>query len=166
MIHSRSIKDIKKIIIHCSDSDWGSVAEIDRWHVARGFDMIGYHYVITNGCVAYNDAYDPDYDGMTRQGRRLDQVGAHCRGENYDSIGICLIGRHHFTARQLCQSLPDLLCSLFDIKTLTSIDQIYGHADFNPHKTCPNINTRTLRQMPPVAYGKSKHFNKGGKCRS
>ncbi len=56
-----------------------TVAEIDRWHKARGFRCIGYHYVI-------------DIDGTVTEGRPLSQPGAHCRGHNARSIGIAYAG--------------------------------------------------------------------------
>ena len=37
------------IIVHHSDSDYGSAAIIDKWHRERGFDELGYHFVIGNG---------------------------------------------------------------------------------------------------------------------
>ena len=43
------VREIKKVIIHCSDSDFGTASVIDGWHKERGWDGIGYHYVITNG---------------------------------------------------------------------------------------------------------------------
>lgn len=56
------------------------MADIKRWHVAeRGWGDVGYHFVI-------------DKDGTVFQGRALGQQGAHCKGHNAASIGICYIG--------------------------------------------------------------------------
>ena len=61
---------IKEIIIHCSatqeDKDY-TVADIDRWHRARGFKKIGYHFVIYR-------------NGDIHVGRSLSEIGAHCKG--------------------------------------------------------------------------------------
>ena len=76
------MRTIDKIIIHCSDSPEGrndTAADIRRWHKARGFRDIGYHYVI-------------DLDGTVEEGRPLTQSGAHCTDHNSHSIGICYIG--------------------------------------------------------------------------
>ena len=76
------MRTIDKIIIHCSDSPEGrndTAADIRRWHKARGFRDIGYHYVI-------------DLDGTVEEGRPLAQAGAHCTDHNSHSIGICYIG--------------------------------------------------------------------------
>ena len=71
-----------KIIIHCSATPKGvdyNAADIDRWHKKRGFRKIGYHYVIK-------------IDGKIEKGREENEMGAHCLGQNMESIGICYIG--------------------------------------------------------------------------
>lgn len=76
------MRKIDKIIIHCSATPEGkdfTVADIDRWHRQRNFRCIGYHYVIYR-------------DGSVHTGRAVEQVGAHCKGQNAHSIGICYIG--------------------------------------------------------------------------
>jgi len=78
------MRSINEIIVHCSATPEGkdfTVADITRWHKARGFRTIGYHYVIYR-------------DGSIHPGRPEEQVGAHCRenGHNRHSIGICYIG--------------------------------------------------------------------------
>lgn len=76
------MRRIDEIIIHCSDSPEGrndKAEDIRKWHKQRGFNDIGYHYVI-------------DLDGTVEQGRPIEQAGAHCTGHNAHSIGICYIG--------------------------------------------------------------------------
>lgn len=76
------MRKIDELIIHCSDTVEGrdyTVEDIDRWHRQRGWDGIGYHYVIYR-------------DGTIHRGRPLEQQGAHCYGHNATSIGICYIG--------------------------------------------------------------------------
>lgn len=76
------MRKITKIIIHCSATKEGkdyTVADIDRWHRARGFRKIGYHFVIYR-------------DGSIHVGRSKSEIGAHCTGQNSISIGICYIG--------------------------------------------------------------------------
>lgn len=76
------MRKINEIIIHCSATAEGkdfTVQDITRWHKQRGFKTIGYHYVIyRNGTVA--------------TGRDIAEIGAHCKGHNANSIGICYIG--------------------------------------------------------------------------
>lgn len=76
------MRDIKKIIIHCTATPRGrevTVSDIDRWHRARGWAGIGYHYVIyPNGAI--------------HPGRPEHKAGAHCAGHNASSIGIVYVG--------------------------------------------------------------------------
>lgn len=53
--------------------------EIERWHLARGFLAIGYHFVISPS-------------GRIFRGRPLDRMGAHVKGHNRGTVGICLMG--------------------------------------------------------------------------
>lgn len=76
------MRHIEKIIIHCSATPAGrdvKAADIDCWHRDRGYKSIGYHYVIR-------------LDGSVEKGRDEHDTGAHCRGHNASSIGICYIG--------------------------------------------------------------------------
>lgn len=140
---TRKLSDISKIIVHCSDSHFGDVKLIDQWHRDNGWKGCGYHYVITNGVTTAGKSFNPDLDGIVQPGRDLKEIGAHCKGHNKDSIGICLIGRHHFTGKQLYQALPSLILTLGDLGL--SIDDVYGHCEFSDHKTCPNIDPLLLR---------------------
>lgn len=126
-----------KIIIHCSDSTWGSDYVIDSWHRERGFDENGYHKVILNGVTSLGDEYDIRLDGHIEDGRSITKQGAHCKGHNSDSIGICLIGVDEFTSAQY-KSLKELCERLMEEYGISS-DDIYGHNEFST-KTCPNFN--------------------------
>lgn len=126
-----------KIIIHCSDSTWGDAGVIGSWHRERGFDGIGYHKVIINGRIGSRSNYDSRIDGSVQAGRPLTKQGAHCKGHNHDSIGICLIGGDEFTTAQY-NSLKELCERLMEEYSISS-DDIYGHYEFS-NKTCPNFN--------------------------
>ncbi|MFA7175914.1 MAG: N-acetylmuramoyl-L-alanine amidase [Smithellaceae bacterium] len=144
---NRDLSSITKIIVHCSDSEFGDAALIDAWHNARGWAGIGYHYVILNGIIAKGAPYDPALDGKVQVGRHLTEIGAHVQGHNADSVGICLIGKHHFTGNQLLRSLPDLLTSLKDLPGITGWQNIFGHCEFDRNKTCPNLDMNSVRRM-------------------
>lgn len=140
------MRDINKIIIHCSDSAWGDATEIDRWHKARGWDGIGYHYVITNGHIKPSHKYEEDQDGLIQEGRSIQTVGAHAKGHNSTSVGICLIGQHHFTGRQLYRGLPTIVDILMQSYKLTP-DDVVGHTELDSEKTCPNFDVITFREL-------------------
>ncbi len=76
------MRKIDLIIIHCSATAEGKdfrTADIDRWHRQQGFKSIGYHFVVR-------------LNGEVERGRPIAEVGAHCKGHNATSIGVCYIG--------------------------------------------------------------------------
>lgn len=119
--------DVRYIVVHCSDTPNGrphNAADIDRWHKERGWAGIGYHFVIL-------------LDGTVESGRPLDTPGAHVRGYNDESIGICLIGRDEFTNAQM-RSLEGLVIAM---KSNHRQADVVGHYDLDSAgKTCPNFN--------------------------
>ena len=148
---------IKRLVVHCSDSSFGSALLIDKWHKERGFRMIGYHYVILNGFPTSHQLKIKQrwnfLDGSIECGRNLDadpylekeEVGAHAYGFNQESVGICLIGKDgNFTPRQFyaLRVLVNELRRCFDLP----VSAVVGHYELNPAKTCPQINMDHLRQ--------------------
>lgn len=133
------MRNINLIILHCSDSDIPShdkISVIREWHLARGWKNVGYHYFIRK-C------------GTIDTGRPEDEIGAHCKGFNKNSIGICLSGRSEFTEQQFL-SAASLVLKLMDKYNLGLID-IVGHNEFSK-KTCPNfkIEEVTKRIYGPI----------------
>lgn len=152
------MRKIDTIIIHCSATrpEWGEnkpVAwmrdEIAKWHLAKGWTNIGYHYVIAR-------------DGEVISGRPIADAGAHTLGHNATSIGICLIGGHgssaddeftdNFTSKQdkALRELIDRTRAQFgDIR-------ITGHNDYTTGKACPGFRVRKWlaetpeRKSPPA----------------
>ncbi len=119
------MREMNKVIIHCADTpesmDIG-VNEIREWHLERGWDDVGYHYIIRR-------------DGTIEVGRMESVVGAHCRGQNSRSIGICLVGRTEFTEEQF-HSLRKLV---EEIELRYGLVEVCGHYKYSS-KTCPNFN--------------------------
>lgn len=76
------------VVVHHTDSpSWTTVEDIDTWHKQKGWDGIGYHYVIYP-------------DGSINIGRSLDKTGAHALGRNKTHIGIALVGYDEFSKEQ------------------------------------------------------------------
>lgn len=134
-------KPVDTIFVHCSATrpDWMNgrllsekVAEIRRWHQQRGWNTIGYHWVI-------------DCDGQIAKGRDEGIVGAHVAHHNTGSIGICLIGGHgsnendpfdkNFTPEQDA-ALRNLI---EEIRSRTPIKKVRGHNEVAA-KACPGFN--------------------------
>lgn len=129
------------IILHCSATKEGQdfkEKDIKQWHLARGFETTGYHYII-------------DLDGTIEKGRDESYIGAHCSGKNDQSIGICYIGgldkngnaKDTRTPAQK-ESLYKLVKQMVD-KYHLSIKDVYGHRAFT-NKACPCFDTETFRQ--------------------
>lgn len=124
-----------KVILHCSatrdEGDLIGVEQIREWHLERGFEDVGYHYVIRRS-------------GVIELGRKVDLVGAHTKGFNQNSIGVALVGNRDFTADQI-SSLKVLFKT---IKTTYQIDydNWFCHYQFS-NKTCPNWPVEALREL-------------------
>jgi len=77
-----NISDVDLIVIHCSatrETQDFTVQDIRQMHLNRGFNDIGYHFYITK-------------NGIVHKGRPLTKQGAHVKGHNKNSIGICYEG--------------------------------------------------------------------------
>lgn len=127
---------VDKIIVHSSATparlDKLGAKDIDRWHRQKGWNGIGYHYVIRR-------------DGVIEAGRALSKVGAHTLGKNETSVGICLIGgvaddgqtpEANFTPDQL-GSLRSLALALMHCFPMSL--PISGHRDHNA-TACPSFD--------------------------
>lgn len=109
--------------------------EIDLWHRQRGWNGVGYHFIIRR-------------NGSLEGGRNLEEAGAHCRGHNKDSIGICLVGGiqdgtknkpvNNYTDEQW-EALKKLV---LELKEKYPGAKIVGHCDYEPKKTCPNFDVK------------------------
>lgn len=123
-------RSIFKIILHCTATPEGrktSVEEIVKWHKARGFRTIGYHYVI-------------HLDGTISQGREENEIGAHCKGENSYSIGISYVGGVDKKGKPKDTRTPEQMHAMRIL-----VDQmrgkypkatVHGHNEF-ANKACP-----------------------------
>ena len=130
-LKSRKQSDIKLIIVHHRAGD-GDIESIHQYHKKRGWAGIGYHFYIMK-------------DGSVHKGRDIQQIGAHCKGCNTSSIGICLEGnfKHEQPTGAQLNSLSELCLSLkHDIPT---IKRVLNHNDL--YKTeCPAIDLKALIQ--------------------
>lgn len=132
----KKLKAVDYIVIHCSatkeDQDF-DVEDIRRWHRQRGWMDVGYHFVIKR-------------DGEVQRGRPHDVPGAHARGFNEVSLGVCLIGgvesdgktsESNYTAFQW-KALETLVN---DLKKLHPDATVLGHRDLpNVNKDCPSFD--------------------------
>lgn len=134
------MRRINKIIIHCSATpptmDIG-VKEIRSWHVnERKWRDIGYHFVVRR-------------NGEIEIGRPIEMQGAHAKGHNKTSVGICWVGgldenmspENNMTKEQE----QELWCTVQNIMLIYGIDnaQVVGHRDLpGVTKACPSFDVK------------------------
>ncbi len=120
-------KATNKIIVHHAAMKSCGVLKIHASHQRQGWTGIGYHYLVRK-------------NGKVYEGRPVNTIGAHCSGENTDSIGICFEG--DFTTDKMptkqLKAGQELIAYLTKLYGL-SMDDVYRHKDFNA-TACPGKN--------------------------
>lgn len=123
------MREINMIVVHCSATPPNmniGAAKIKEWHTnINKWSDIGYHYVITR-------------DGTIEEGRPVDRPGAHARGFNADSIGVCLVGGVDVNGEADCNFTRAQWVALGScLDTLANSygpAKIVGHRDLSPDK--------------------------------
>ena len=130
------MRDLNRIILHCAATREGkdfSVDIIRDWHVkGRGWSDIGYHWVIR-------------LDGSIEVGRPLERSGAHTKGHNKDSVGVCYIGgcdadgKPKDTMNEEQEKAWRMI--VLSLRTLYGDLTIHGHNEF-ANKACPSFTVK------------------------
>lgn len=132
------MRNIDKLIIHCSATrecdDSVNASVIDRWHKDRGWKGCGYHFIVL-------------IDGTIETGRMIDKVGAHVKGMNKSSIGICYIGgleRDGKTPKdtRTPQQKESLLLLIKTLNKIYPEATLHGHNEFS-NKACPSFDVQS-----------------------
>ena len=130
------MRRIDEIILHCSATPEGrdvSMADIRKWHVEeRGWSDVGYHFVVT-------------LDGTVHVGRPMDRAGAHCKGRNGNSIGVCYVGGMDSDMVPKDTLLPVQERSVR--KLIKAIRLLFGEVEISGHnqysaKACPSFDVK------------------------
>lgn len=127
---------INDIIVHCTATPEGrpvSLEEVNRWHIEKGFNGIGYHYLILlNGDVV--------------SGRKLELPGAHCEGHNANSIGVCYVGGLDRLLQPKDTRTPlqkdSLRKLIIELRGKFPTAAVHGHRDYSV-KACPCFDARS-----------------------
>ena len=144
------MRDIRHIIVHCSASVEGADHNRDYIlgiHKAKGFSDVGYHYIVY-------------LDGGIVEGRPIEKVGAHVKGSNFNSVGVCYIGgldtnRKPKDTRTIMQIHALRACvNMLQIRFPEA--DVLGHRDYSPDlnndgkitsdewmKACPCFDVKT-----------------------
>lgn len=132
------MRTIEYIVIHCSATppsmDIGA-DEIRRWHTQeRGWTDIGYHFVCRR-------------DGTIEEGRPIERPGAHVKGYNHSSIGVCWVGGISSSQKTEDNRTADQSRALYqkitELKRQFPEAEVLGHRDFKGVvKDCPSFDVR------------------------
>ena len=129
-------RQVNKIIVHCTATPEGrdvTVDEIRRWHVEeKNWSDIGYHWIVT-------------LNGTLERGRPEHIQGAHAKGFNKNSIGLCYVGgvdKDMIPKDTRTEGQKETLkCILEDLKDRYPNAEIIGHRDVSS-KACPSFDAK------------------------
>ena len=126
---------ISKIIVHCTATKEGqtvTAADVTKWHKQRGFNTIGYHFLI-------------GLNGEIWEGRPIEQAGAHAEGHNANSIGICYVGGLDANLKpkdtRTAAQKESLLNLIKELKQKYPTATVHGHREF-ANKACPCFDAK------------------------
>ena len=137
---SGRMRKINKIILHCTADPDGVDHTLEYYnaeHLKRdnGTWMgVGYHFIIHP-------------NGTIDSARPVNMVGSHCKGQNYNSIGIAYIGgmNKKYTAakdtRTRAQKRQMWRLVLFLLQRFPSAT-VHGHHEYDP-KPCPCFDVKS-----------------------
>jgi hypothetical protein len=148
------------IVIHHSATTTGGAAKFDRDHRDKGWDELGYDFVIGNGSDTGN--------GQVEVGPRWvkQKIGAHAKSSdnryNEYYIGICLVGNfdeERPTPQQMA-SLEKLVVYLMRTYHIQP-DMIVGHSD-TKITDCPgkHLNVAVVRRDVAAMLGSRTYASK------
>ena len=132
------MRKINEIILHCADTKITqnfSIADVRKWHVGeRGWSDVGYHYYIR-------------LNGNIEVGRPIEMSGAHTKGKNANSIGICFEGGKLSNGDKWSTPMLSQIVAFNQLrKSLFSVFgdlKVSGHYEYSS-KSCPNFNVDIL----------------------
>jgi len=138
-------RKVNEIVLHCSANTWGTKLDakyIDREHMKRWGENsgCGYHYVILS-------------DGSVQKGRWSDFIGAHVKGHNTGTIGICYMGGLDKKGNPMAQGMNEaqyrtaktLIRALMAGYNLKQ-ENVKGHNEYPfVNKACPCTSMQQLR---------------------
>ena len=126
---------VDRVFLHCSASDipaHDNVETIRAWHLARGFDDIGYHFFIHK-------------NGDVSRGRDIGKVPAAQRRHNQRTIAICLHGLREEKFTDLQYEALKTLCTDINNAYLQQVS-FHGHCEVAA-KACPVIDYKEILKL-------------------
>ena len=129
-------EDVRWIVVHCAATPEGrdvKASDVRRWHVEdNGWSDIGYHWFI-------------EIDGTLKKGRPENRSGAHAKGFNSASIGVCYAGGVDSSGKPKDTRTDDqkitMGCLMQDLRVRYPKAKIVGHRDISS-KDCPSFDAK------------------------
>ena len=137
------MRPIYKIVIHSADTPKGVYFDVDdirKWHTdpkpkGRGWSDVGYHCIIL-------------LDGKIQKGREDKTPGAHVKGHNNTSIGICYIGGANGEDTRTTAQKASLVHLISTLRRLYTDSMVLGHRDFKGvTKECPSFDCAEYKNL-------------------
>lgn len=118
-------KSTKRAILHHAEASKCTAEDIHHWHKQNGWSGAGYHFLVRK-------------DGSIYRLRPEWAVGAHAKGSNSDSIGICFEGSY------MTETMPQEQINA-GRELLGYLKGKYGFSKVQAHRdvcqtNCPGIN--------------------------
>lgn len=152
----KGTRDWRHIVIHHTASSRDSIESIHQAHLKRGWEGIGYHFLIGNGNGMADGEIEPTFRWKTQM------HGAHAGNEEYNQhgIGICLVGNfddNQPSAAQLAavKRLVGVLKTQYAIKSSNVIGHKTVKATACPGKHFP-LNDVAQSETLPFAIGDAR----------
>jgi len=129
-------REWRHIVIHHSAGSSGSASAFDKAHRERGWDGLGYHFVIGNGSLSGDGEVEVGY----RWKRQMQ--GAHAGNAEYNQagVGICLVGDFQNGGRPTTAQLAAVrrLTRFLQVKCGIPTYEVIGHGNVPGKSTeCP-----------------------------
>jgi hypothetical protein len=130
----QAVRKIDHIVLHHSASPLATTAkDIEQWHLAKNWSGTGYHII----CEA---------SGKLVLGRPIGKTGAHAKGWNRSSIGICLVGDNTDPMEEWTKMQVVSLGEMYRVLSAIFPDALWlGHRDLPGAATeCPGLDVKKL----------------------
>ena len=113
---------IDMIVLHHADAKHCTIYNIHNWHLANGWNGVGYHYFVNKR-------------GEIFKGRPDNTIGSHAKGFNSTTLGICFEG--NFMKEEPTQAQINAGLELVEyLKKKYDINKVKGHGELMA-TSCP-----------------------------
>lgn len=129
-----ALNSVTRLILHHAEARTCSAEDIHRWHKQNGWSGAGYHFLVRK-------------EGTVYRLRPENKIGAHAKGANSNSLGICFEGSYQ------TETMPDAQIKAGQelvayLKKKYGISKVQRHSDVCK-TSCPGRNF----PFDLVAYG-------------